>query len=80
MLTADISLPLDMSISELEQYFKTAEKPKEPIMLNPATIINDYEHFLESHFAPLRTAPDTKVNQPLLWRLKAMKLLIESNG
>lgn len=69
-----------MSITELEQYFKTAEKPKEPIMLNPSTIINDYEHFLESHFAPLRTEPESRVNQPLLWRLKAMKLLIESNS
>ncbi|WP_421944144.1 DUF6965 family protein [Pedobacter sp.] len=69
-----------MTISELEDYFKTAEKPKTPLLLNPATIINNYEHFLESHFAPLRKDPDSRVNQPLLWRLKAMKLLIESNA
>ncbi|MDN3588582.1 hypothetical protein QWY86_18010 [Pedobacter aquatilis] len=69
-----------MTIPELEDYFKTAEKPQTPILLNPATIINDYEHFLESHFAPLRKDPDSRVNQPLLWRLKALKLLIESNS
>ncbi|WP_231463673.1 MULTISPECIES: hypothetical protein [unclassified Pedobacter] len=69
-----------MTIPELEEYFKSVEKPVTPLLLNPATIINDYEHFLESHFAPLRKDPDSRVNQPLLWRLKALKLLIESNA
>ncbi|WP_410494151.1 DUF6965 family protein [Chryseobacterium sp. G0201] len=48
-------------------------------MLNNATRVNDYEKFLDSHFSPLKANPDTKINQPLLIRLKQMKLLIESN-
>ncbi|PWS29283.1 hypothetical protein DHW03_05550 [Pedobacter yonginense] len=67
-------------IQKLEEFFAKAEKPEIPLMLNPATQINDYEHFLESHFTPLKHNPTSKVNQPLLWRLKALKLLIESNA
>lgn len=69
-----------MSIKELEEWFRNADKPDMPVYLDAATKVNDYNHFLESHFAPLREAPDSKVNQPLLWRLKAMKLVIESNA
>ncbi|WP_131536636.1 DUF6965 family protein [Pedobacter nototheniae] len=68
-----------MTIAELEEYFKNAPKLEEPLFLNPATKINNIDHFLESHFAPLRINPDSRVNQSLLFRLKALKLLIESN-
>ena len=68
-----------MTIPELEQWFKSVELPPAPIYLNPATKINNVEHFLESHFSPLRNSPITKVNEPLLDRLLAFKLLIESN-
>lgn len=67
-------------IQKLEEFFAKAEKPEIPLMLNPATQINDYEHFLESHFTALKQDPASKVNQPLLWRLQALKLLIESNA
>jgi len=69
-----------MTITELEEWFRNAPKPDMPVYLNNATKVNNYEHFLESHFAPLRINPDSKVNQPLLWRLQAMKLVIESNS
>ncbi|AZA54484.1 hypothetical protein EG348_16540 [Chryseobacterium sp. G0201] len=68
-----------MTISELEIWFEKAPRPEMPIMLNNATRVNDYEKFLDSHFSPLKANPDTKINQPLLIRLKQMKLLIESN-
>lgn len=68
-----------MKIDELEAWFKNVELPAAPLYLNPATKINDVELFLESHFAPLRHNPITKMNEPLLDRLLAFKLLIESN-
>lgn len=69
-----------MNIQELEEWFRNAPKPDMPVYLDAATKVNDYAHFLESHFAPLKANPDSRVNQPLLWRLKAMKLVIESNS
>ena len=69
-----------MTIAELEEWFRNAPKPDMPVYLDAATKVNDYAHFLESHFAPLRANPDSKVNQPLLLRWKAMKLVIERNA
>jgi hypothetical protein len=68
-----------MTIAELEAWFKTVELPAAPILLNPSTKINDVNHFLESHFYPLKIDPANKINQPLLDRLLDFKLLIESN-
>ncbi|TCC88669.1 hypothetical protein EZ428_18705 [Pedobacter frigiditerrae] len=68
-----------MTIPELEQWFKSVELPAAPLYLNPATKINDVSQFLESHFSPLRNNPITNINEPLLDRLLAFKLLIESN-
>lgn len=67
-------------IQQLEDFFTQAGKQQVPIYLNQATIITDYEHFLESHFMPLKQNPDAKVNLPLIHRLKLLKLLIESNA
>ncbi|WP_316829691.1 DUF6965 family protein [Pedobacter aquatilis] len=67
-------------LNELETFFANAEKQATPIYLNEATIITDYDHFLESHLAPLRHDLESKVNQPLIWRLKALKLIVEANG
>lgn len=72
-----------MTVAELqtlEDFFKNAEKQACPIYLNQATVINDYDYFLDSHFTPLRLDSTSKVNQPLIWRLKTLKLLIESNA
>ena len=69
-----------MTISELEIWFQNAPRPEQPLMLNPATRINDIDHFLESHFAPLKADPNSRVNQSLLKRLLDLKLLIESNS
>jgi len=68
-----------MSIQELEEWFKSAPRPEMPVIIGPAEQVNDYDHFLESHFGPLKANPDSKVNMPLLHRLKKMKLIIESN-
>ncbi|GGI29109.1 DUF6965 family protein [Pedobacter mendelii] len=67
-------------VNKLEEFFKNAEKQATPIYLNQATIINNYEHFLESHFTPLKIDPTSRVNQPLIWRLKALKLIVEANA
>lgn len=60
-----------MTIAQLEEWFKKTELPKAPVQLMPGTTILNVEHFLESHFAPLKIAPYAKVNEPLLWRLQA---------
>ncbi|WP_131535479.1 DUF6965 family protein [Pedobacter nototheniae] len=68
-----------MTIQELEEWFANAPKPQMPVMLNDASKVNDYAKFLDSHFSPLKAHPDAKINNPLLIRLKMMKLIIESN-
>ncbi|KQR70138.1 hypothetical protein [Pedobacter sp. Leaf176] len=67
-------------VNELEAFFQKADKQATPIYLNEATVINNYEHFLESHFAPLKENPSARVNQPLIWRLRTLKLLVEANS
>jgi len=67
-------------VQKLEDFFTQADKQATPIYLDAATVINNYEHFLESHFAPLKIDATTKVNQPLIWRLKALKLIVEANA
>lgn len=66
-------------IQQLEDFFAQAGKQQVPIYLNEATVITDYDHFLESHLMPLKLNPDAKVNLPITHRLKMLKLLIESN-
>ncbi len=68
-----------MTINDLEQWFQNTQLPEAPLLLNPATKINDVKQFLDSHFYPLKLDPDNKINEPLLDRLLAFKLLIESN-
>ncbi|MGN7989324.1 DUF6965 family protein [Pedobacter sp. 22226] len=67
-------------IQQLEDFFAQAGKQQVPIYLNEATVITDYEHFLESHLTPLKANPEAKVNIPIIHRLKMLKLLIESNA
>ena len=68
-----------MTIQELEHWFTTVELPKAPVMLNPSTTITDVDNFLKSHFYPLKLEHNDRQSQPLLDRLLAFKLLIESN-
>lgn len=68
-----------MNVQELEDWFKSVELPKPPIMLFPGTEIADLDKFLEVHFAALKANPDSKANVPVWHRLRALKLLIESN-
>jgi len=50
-----------------------------PVFLNAAVEVTDYDLFMESHFIPLRTKPDAKINVPIIFRLQQMKLIIECN-
>jgi hypothetical protein len=68
-----------MNIQELEHWFTTVELPQAPLYLETSTKVNDVNKFLESHFYALKLNPNSKINQPLLDRLFAFKLLIESN-
>jgi len=68
-----------MTIQELETWFQNTQLPEAPLLLNESTKINNVQVFLESHFYPLKLNPNNKINEPLLDRLKAFKLLIESN-
>ncbi|RZK18436.1 MAG: hypothetical protein EOO86_10175 [Pedobacter sp.] len=67
-------------LEDLENFFTNAGKQPVPIFLNQATEITDYDHFLQSHFQPLKANLTSKVNQPLIYRLKTLKLLIEANA
>ncbi|KLT63771.1 hypothetical protein [Pedobacter sp. BMA] len=67
-------------LQELEDFFNNAGKQPVPIFLNDATEITDYELFLQSHIQPLKADIGAKVYQPLIHRLKMLKLLIESNA
>jgi hypothetical protein len=66
-------------VNLLEEWFSKAPRPQMPVYLNSAVMVTDYDLFLESHFLPLRTYPDTKINKPIIYRLQQMKLIIESN-
>jgi len=66
-------------VTELEDWFKSVELPKPPVMLFPGTEIADVNRFLEVQFISLRNNPESKTNAPVIYRLKALKLLIESN-
>jgi hypothetical protein len=66
-------------VNDLEEWFKNVELPKPPVMLFPGTEIADVDRFLEVQFTSLRVDPNSKTNVPVLYRLKAFKLLIESN-
>lgn len=68
-----------MTIEELEHWFTTVELPTAPVMLHPSTTITNVDHFLKSHFDPLKQNPNDRLAQPLMDRLLAFKLLIESN-
>jgi len=68
-----------MTIQELEHWFTTVELPSAPVMLHPSTTITDVDNFLRSHFDPLKLGVNERMSQPLLDRLLAFKLLIESN-
>lgn len=66
-------------VNELEEWFKSIELPKPPVMLFPGTEIADVNKFLEAQFTSLKVDPNSKPNVPVIYRLKAFKLLIESN-
>ncbi|MDQ1139431.1 DUF6965 family protein [Pedobacter agri] len=67
-------------VSELEEWFRNAPRPDMPVFLNAAVQVTDYDLFPESHFIPLRSKPDAKINAPIILRLQQMKLIIESNS
>lgn len=66
-------------VTEFENWFKSVELPKPPVMLFSGTEIADVNRFLEVQFLSLNNDPDSKPNIPVIYRLKALKLLIESN-
>ncbi len=66
-------------VNDLEAWFKAVELPKPPVLLFPGTEIADVNKFLEAQFTALKVDPGSKVNVPVIYRLKAFKLLIESN-
>ncbi|MBO9671982.1 MAG: hypothetical protein J7577_00950 [Sphingobacteriaceae bacterium] len=66
-------------VTELEDWFKNVELPKAPIMLFQGTEIADVNKFLEAQFISLRHDPASKINAPIIYRLKTLKLLIEAN-
>ncbi|MBO9676303.1 MAG: hypothetical protein J7577_22875 [Sphingobacteriaceae bacterium] len=66
-------------VFELEEWLKNVELPKPPVMLFPGTDITDVNKFIEVQFISLKNDPNSKNNAPVIYRLKALKLLIESN-
>ena len=68
-----------MTIQEYEDWFNSVEIPKGETLLFPGTTIVDPEKFLSVSIATLKANPDAKANAAIWHRLKAFKLLIESN-
>ena len=67
-------------VIELETWFKKTELPETPLELFPGTVITDMQLFLNSHFIPLRNDPNGANNDAHLYRLKALKAVIEKKN
>ncbi len=65
-----------MSIQELEDWFKNAPAPAEPIFLDEATKINSYSDFVNSHFIGIKAAKVDYTRNPLIARLLKLKKII----
>ena len=68
-----------ISVRELETYFRSAKFPATPFKLNPSHTINDVKFFLDTHFAPLRNKelPLDLLHRPLYDRLVEFKNYLE---
>lgn len=71
-----------ISISELETFFRSAQIPAEPFNLNPSHRINNVKFFLDTHFAPLRNKkhPLDLLHKPLYDRLVEFKRFLEKEA
>lgn len=71
-----------ISVRELETYFRTAQKPTEPFNLNPSHRINNVQFFLDTHFAPLRNKelPLDILHRPMYDRLVEFKNYLEKDS
>jgi len=63
----------DDEINELEEFFSKTSLPTQSIKLNDCTIITDIPTFLDSHFLKIKHYNGTRVGQPYLESLKALK-------
>jgi|GEM_PF-3616044 len=70
-----------VTVRELETYFRTASLPAVSFNLNPSHRINDVKIFLESHFGPLRSKelPLDILHRPLYDRLVEFKNYLETS-
>ncbi|MFN0253952.1 DUF6965 family protein [Pedobacter ureilyticus] len=68
-----------MTVEELKEWYKNAPAPEMPVQLDEATKVNDFNHFVTSHFDGIDAAKVEMTKQPLINRLLKMKLLIEAN-
>lgn len=64
-------------IQELKDFFNSITLPEGTIYLHPSTKINDIRFFLKSHFKALENDPYSKVNAPIIDRLKKLKEILE---
>lgn len=68
-----------MSIRELETYFRGAQLPSQPFQLHEWLRVNDAKFFVDSHINPLRGKdhPLDLLHQPLYLRLLELKQYLE---
>lgn len=68
------------SIDDLDEYFKTANLPKEPIQLGDGVKVVDCEKMAKSHIEVLRRNSGKWRFLPYYERLLTLKNTLEQNG
>jgi hypothetical protein len=67
-----------MTIQELDTWFANAKLPEGPLLLYQGTTIHNVQDFVRSHFSVIKNNPNSKLIQPFIDRLHALKSLLES--
>ena len=67
----------NINIKELEEFFKTATLPAQPIKLNQCSTITDANTFVRAHLATVKANQGKRVALPYLERLSQLRGIIE---
>ena len=72
-------LPIQIEISELENYFLGITPTNKTVQLNKCSTIIDCSLFIESHFATVNRNNGNKIYLPYLKRLQELKQILTLN-
>lgn len=65
-------------IDDLEARIYGLEMPEEPFELVPGMVIAGIDQFIKIQLFTLRSAPESKISLPCLWRLEKFIELVEA--